>query len=276
MSNSNNKTSWLNYKKKEMNPHFCSRSMVTPLLRWKAAVTSASASAGVSAGGVGGFVGGIRHIAILPSSQQLPRQLQQQLCDNNGTATATATTTTIRSKHSSTQIKRLFKKNPAKRRVALKKNMNETTTSSSSTVVDGNSSAGGGVIPEPQFAPVVESPKFLPNGWCPLPSDDASAGSSSSSKYPFRVSRTGNKPQDSVGFLPVYSEYRKDGARVTTRIKKVSGDTDIFLSELRAALQIPIPRNPRDDVVHVRSGGAIEVKGNRVREVKHWLAGLGF
>mmetsp|Transcript_32218 Transcript_32218/g.78577 ORF Transcript_32218/g.78577 Transcript_32218/m.78577 type:complete len:274 (-) Transcript_32218:1460-2281(-) len=208
MSNSNNKTSWLNYKKKEMNPHFCSRSMVTPLLRWKAAVTSASASAGVSAGGVGGFVGGIRHIAILPSSQQLPRQLQQQLCDNNGTATATATTTTIRSKHSSTQIKRLFKKNPAKRRVALKKNMNETTTSSSSTVVDGNSSAGGGVIPEPQFAPVVESPKFLPNGWCPLPSDDASAGSSSSSKYPFRVSRTGNKPQDSVGFLPVYSEYR--------------------------------------------------------------------
>ena len=206
-----------------MNPYYCSRSMVTPLLRWKAAVTSASASARGSIGGGGGG-GGIRNIAILPSSQQLPQQQQQQQQQLYGkstttaTSTATTTLTTIRSKHSSTQIKRLFKKNPAKRRVALKKNMgNGTTSGGGSTVeVDGNRSSsaggggggGGGVIPEPKFAPVIESPKFLPNGWCPLPTDAASAGGSLTSKYPFRVSRTGNKPQNSVGFLPVYSEYR--------------------------------------------------------------------
>jgi hypothetical protein len=69
---------------------------------------------------------------------------------------------------------------------------------------------------------------------------------------------------------------RKDGARTTTRIKKVSGDQEAFLNELRAALQIPIPNNPRDDMVRVRTGGTIEVKGNRVRDVKLWLAGLGF
>jgi hypothetical protein len=56
----------------------------------------------------------------------------------------------------------------------------------------------------------------------------------------------------------------------------VSGDQQAFLNELRAALQISIPKNPRDDVVRIRTGGTIEVKGNRVREVKHWLAGLGF
>lgn len=63
---------------------------------------------------------------------------------------------------------------------------------------------------------------------------------------------------------------------MTTRIKKVAGDTEAFMTELRAILQIPVPRNPRDDTVRVRTGGTIEVKGNRVREVKHWLAGLGF
>jgi hypothetical protein len=69
---------------------------------------------------------------------------------------------------------------------------------------------------------------------------------------------------------------RKDGARVTTRIKKVSGDQGAFLNELRATLQIPIPKNPRDDTIRIRTGGTIEVKGNRVREVKQWLARLGF
>lgn len=72
------------------------------------------------------------------------------------------------------------------------------------------------------------------------------------------------------------SHYRKDGARVTTRIKKVSGDRDVFLNELRAVLQIPIPKNPRDDTIRIRTGGTIEIKGNRVQEVKTWLAGLGF
>ena len=69
---------------------------------------------------------------------------------------------------------------------------------------------------------------------------------------------------------------RRDGARQTTRIKKVSGDREAFLQELRAVLQIPKPKNPKDDTIRIRTGGTIELKGNQVRPVKEWLAGLGF
>ncbi|MGK3737378.1 MAG: translation initiation factor 1 (eIF-1/SUI1) [Bacillariaceae sp.] len=70
---------------------------------------------------------------------------------------------------------------------------------------------------------------------------------------------------------------RKDGAKITTRIKKVSGDRDVFLNELRATLQIPLPKNTKDiENIRIRTGGTIEVKGNRVQEVKKWLASLGF
>ena len=68
----------------------------------------------------------------------------------------------------------------------------------------------------------------------------------------------------------------KDGTLTVTRIKKVSGDQDAFIQELRATLEIPIPNNPVDDVIRVRTGGTIEVKGNHVRPVRTWLAGLGF
>jgi hypothetical protein len=61
-----------------------------------------------------------------------------------------------------------------------------------------------------------------------------------------------------------------------TLIKRVKGDQDTLLSELRSVLQIPEPKNPRDDKIRIRTGGTIEVSGNRVREVKLWLAGLGF
>ena len=71
------------------------------------------------------------------------------------------------------------------------------------------------------------------------------------------------------------SKLRRDGARVTTRIKKVSGDRDAFLTALRAALQIATV-NGKDESIRFRTGGTIEVKGNRVIEVKQWLAGLGF
>jgi hypothetical protein len=47
------------------------------------------------------------------------------------------------------------------------------------------------------------------------------------------------------------------------------------MNELRAALQIPLPLK-KDEHIRIRTGGTIEVKGNRVREVKAWLAGLGF
>ena len=62
----------------------------------------------------------------------------------------------------------------------------------------------------------------------------------------------------------------------TTRIKKVTGDQEAFVQELRAALKIPIYQNAADDVIRVRTGGTIEVKGNHVRSVRTWLASLGF
>jgi hypothetical protein len=92
----------------------------------------------------------------------------------------------IREKHSSTQIKRLFKRNPARFRVAKRQ----------------------GWIPEPQaipaakFSPVVE-PNILPNGWSAPVGPEVTLPA-----YPFHVSRTKNKPHDTVGFLPVYSEFR--------------------------------------------------------------------
>jgi translation initiation factor 1 (eIF-1/SUI1) len=69
---------------------------------------------------------------------------------------------------------------------------------------------------------------------------------------------------------------RRDGARATTRIKKISGDQEAFITELRAALQISKAAVGKDDSIRTRTGGTIEIKGNRAQEVKEWLAGLGF
>jgi len=172
---------------------------------------------------------------------------------------------TTRSKHSSTQIKRLFKNNPARRRIALKNINNNPEISNDDD----------GIIPEANIPTVISDPKIFPNGWNP-PLGGGGGDNVQIPNYPFEIARTKNKPNNSVGFLPVYSEFRKDGARITTRIKKVSGDRDIFLNELRATLQIPIPKNPREDTIRIRTGGTIEIKGNRVLEVKTWLAALGF
>jgi hypothetical protein len=99
-----------------------------------------------------------------------------------------------RYKHSSTQIKRLFKRNPAKRRIALRQQRQQPGGEETSFVV----------VPQPRLEPLTSNPPpILPNGWNPplldveIPKD-----------YPFHVSRTKNKPNDAVGFLPVYSEFR--------------------------------------------------------------------
>jgi Mitochondrial large subunit ribosomal protein (Img2) len=63
---------------------------------------------------------------------------------------------------------------------------------------------------------------------------------------------------------------------VTTVVKRIGGDRDLFLNELRAVLKIPQAKNPKLDAVRLRTGGTIEIKGNHVWEVKHWLASLGF
>jgi hypothetical protein len=105
----------------------------------------------------------------------------------------------IRSKHSQTQIKRLFKKNPARRRILQKGLLvNNNNTS------EGEAAAAGqnqNIIPQSQLQPVILEPNILSNGWNPQANVEIP-------HYPFQVTRTNNKPNDSVGFLPVYSEFR--------------------------------------------------------------------
>ena len=113
--------------------------------------------------------------------------------NNNTFGESSVSFVAIRSKHSSTQIKRIFKKNPAKRRIAAAlKRYDESIDHP-------------GVIPEPTIPPLFADPKILPNGWnVPMAGD----GEGQKSDHPFRVVRTGNKPNNAVGFLPVYSEFR--------------------------------------------------------------------
>jgi len=92
----------------------------------------------------------------------------------------------IREKHSSTQLKRLFQRNPARFRVAKRQGWIPEPQ----------------MIPPPKFPPILE-PMILPNGWSVPAGPEITVPT-----YPFQVHRTKNKPHDAVGFLPVYSEFR--------------------------------------------------------------------
>ena len=92
----------------------------------------------------------------------------------------------IRWKHSERQIKRLFRQHPAILRVEKRQGVDRTPTP----------------MPPPQFPPIFE-PVMLSNGWSAPPGPDVAIPD-----YPFHVRRTKNKPNNSVGFLPVYSEFR--------------------------------------------------------------------
>lgn len=92
----------------------------------------------------------------------------------------------LRLKHSERQIKRLFKNHPAKLRVEARLGVDRSPEP----------------LDPPQFPPVFE-PVFLPNGWSAQPGPEVSVP-----EYPFQVKRTKNKPNDAVGFLPVYSNFR--------------------------------------------------------------------
>jgi hypothetical protein len=106
-------------------------------------------------------------------------------------------TVQTRLKHSSTQIKRLFKKNPARRRIELREQQRQQQQQQQEEV-------GISRIPQAKYAPVLsESVRILPNGWTPPPPASVTIPG-----YPFKVARTGNKPNQAVGFLPVYSEFR--------------------------------------------------------------------
>jgi hypothetical protein len=177
------------------------------------------------------------------------------------TGTGTISTINVRCKHSKTQIKRIFKQNPAFLRVASRnKFLPKSLTSQPPPITI-----------QPLFAPTI-----LPNGWSAPPdqSQENSLILQQRDGLPFLVRRTGNKPNNAIGFLPVYSSIRLGGTKQTTVIKKIKGDQGLFLNELRAVLEIGAED---EDSIRVRgSGASIEVNGNRVREVKTWLAGLGF
>jgi hypothetical protein len=102
--------------------------------------------------------------------------------------------TIIRSKHSTRQIKRLFKNNPARRRIDVKKDQQHPADVVAPT------------IPKAQFQHALLHPqKMLPNGWNPPPLQEDLMNVP---EYPFQVARTKNKPNNAMGFLPVYSEFR--------------------------------------------------------------------
>ncbi|KAL7521419.1 hypothetical protein ACHAWX_006093 [Stephanocyclus meneghinianus] len=201
-----------------------------------------------------------------------------------------------RSKHSATQVKRLFKKNPARLRI-LKKN--ETLPAAAGG--DASASAESAVkIPTRSYPPVFK-PKFLQNGWSAPPPAEFEIP-----KYPFQVKRTGRKPFGVPGFLPVYRDIRIHGTKHTTIIRNVTGDIPAFLNELQAVIELPTPKKgilntyatggtgsfrgnsarhgggeagrgvSVENPIRIRAGGTIEVNGDWTREVKGWLAGLGF
>lgn len=114
---------------------------------------------------------------------------------------------THRSKHSATQVKRLFKKNPARLRIqrrneqqlaATEGDASTTNTSRSSS----NNNDATTKIPQRSYPPVFK-PTFLQNGWSAPPPADVEVP-----VYPFRVRRTGRKPFGAAGFLPVYRDVR--------------------------------------------------------------------
>eukprot|EP00979_Chaetoceros_neogracilis_P000530 scaffold120_cov279-Chaetoceros_neogracile.AAC.2 len=187
------------------------------------------------------------------SSLRLVAQSQTPRCVNMGLSNLTS----IRSKHSKTQIKRIFRQNPAFLRIASRKNTLPKALTSQ---------------PEALTLKTFFTPTILPNGWSAPPTEEDFL--KQRDELPFAIKRTGNKPHNAIGFLPVYSSVRLGGTKHTTIIKKVKGDQELFLRELRAVLEIGAEN--RESVRVRASGGTIEVNGNRVREVKAWLAGLGF
>ena len=94
-----------------------------------------------------------------------------------------------RFKHSKTQVKRLFKKNPANIRVSTRENSLPKYSQ-----------------PEASQFQEFFSPTVLPNGWSAPPTDPETLAKRDA--LPFTINRTGNKPNGAVGFLPVYSRVR--------------------------------------------------------------------
>lgn len=100
----------------------------------------------------------------------------------------------LRSKHSNRQVKRLFKQNPAFQRVSARNNTRPKSI----------------VTPPPPITidPIYTPSVVLPNGWSKPPSEGEVEVIRRRKEIPFGIKRTGGKPNGSIGFLPVYSNFR--------------------------------------------------------------------
>lgn len=95
--------------------------------------------------------------------------------------------TSSRYVHSNTQIKRLFKQNATRARIEERMGIDRTPLT----------------LDPPKYPQVYSSFTLLPNGWSAPPGPDFTLPN-----YPFSITRTKDKPNDSIGFLPVYSKFR--------------------------------------------------------------------
>jgi large subunit ribosomal protein L49 len=116
-------------------------------------------------------------------------------------------------------------------------------------------------VPAPALAPppaAAAAPllaRALPSGWAPpLPAAATAA-------LPFHVARTTLGRQ-----VPVYSEYKNGRSRRLTLVRRVSGDAEALVEELRRVT---------GGASVVARPGRIEIEGDRCREVKNWLMSLG-
>jgi len=170
----------------------------------------------------------------------------------------------VREKHSNTQIKRLFKHPGQFNRLRQLEEL-------------------GVMKPKPpppvtKFHKVFEPTFLRTNGWSAPPRPGDSLVDKALASYPFHIERTGNKPNNAVGFLPVYSDIRIGGTKKTTVIRKVSGDRQAFVQELVAVISsTDAYKDGKKEVKYrIRTGGNIEVDGIHIKNVREWLAGLGF
>jgi len=76
----------------------------------------------------------------------------------------------------------------------------------------------------------------------------------------FWIERTKN------GELPVYTDYKQSGTRVSTVVRKFRGN----VQELMEGLQKVVPGAQVTEKV-----GRIEVRGSHTQKVKEWLTSLG-
>jgi len=122
-------------------------------------------------------------------------------------------------------------------------------------------------VPAPRLQ--VQPLRPLPSGFVPPPPPPQPAAAAAAAAppapgaaAPFRVERTTAGRQ-----LPVYTDYKNGRSRTLTLVRKVSGDVPFLVEELRRVT---------GGAAVAAKLGRVEIEGDRAKEVRAWLAGLGF